>query len=427
MKKLMCVALALMVWTGGASANDGAVHNVGGTVRAMAEHPTITLLAEHVRVRVFRRHATVECVFFLRNDGPDTSVTMGFPDYSGGAVDTRTGPHFEFFESYVDGEKVDTEITSSDRAEGTAITHWWTKDVEFAEGETRVVRDLYLSGLGGDADHNLWFTYLLHTGASWAGNIGAASIEVTFVDFGTEQLANVEPEPSGQDEGGVWWSFCDVEPGMDGAPKEISVRWRYNAITGIESDFHRAAASGDMEAVRTVLNEKITVDDPGDFDRTALRLAVDFNAGPEMVRFLIDSGADPNLYNRGWDTPLHSAARNADGDADVVTQLLTGGALVDAPVGNNVNGKTALMLSMDLAPLDVVAALIDGGADVNGVGAGGNAVIHEACRYSYREHVLGKIELLLENGEDPNAVNNDGKTPGFFVKDFPAALALLVR
>jgi len=47
----------------------------------MDEHLSVVLVSQHVHARVYRRYALVECVFFLRNDGPETAVEIGFPHY----------------------------------------------------------------------------------------------------------------------------------------------------------------------------------------------------------------------------------------------------------------------------------------------------------------------------------------------------------
>jgi len=61
------------------------VSAVGGSVRPLTEHPTVRLDAEYVHIQFIRNDAWVECVFFLNNLGPATTVTLGFPNFSGGA------------------------------------------------------------------------------------------------------------------------------------------------------------------------------------------------------------------------------------------------------------------------------------------------------------------------------------------------------
>lgn len=70
--------------------------------------------------------------------------------------------------------------------------------------------------------------------------------------------------------------------------------------------------------------------------RTPLHVAADwpgyFPNGPQVVRMLIEAGADPNARSPGDETPLHWAA--SSDDSDVADALIEGGADVDAPDGS---------------------------------------------------------------------------------------------
>jgi ankyrin repeat protein len=57
-----------------------------------------------------------------------------------------------------------------------------------------------------------------------------------------------------------------------------------------------------------------------------------FPDGPQIVRVLLTSGADPNSGSPGDETPLHWAA--SSDDADVAAALLDGGADIEAPGGS---------------------------------------------------------------------------------------------
>lgn len=101
-----------------------------------------------------------------------------------------------------------------------------------------------------------------------------------------------------------------------------------------------AIRTGDLAALRAVLAEYPTlVNGPlgGRFKtRTALHVVADwpgyFPNGPQVVRILIEAGADPNGRRRpGEETPLHWAA--SSDDVDVAEALLDGGADIEAPDG----------------------------------------------------------------------------------------------
>jgi hypothetical protein len=72
--------------------------------------------------------------------------------------------------------------------------------------------------------------------------------------------------------------------------------------------------------------------------RTALHLVTDwpgyFPSGPEIVKLMIDAGADPNAATTPApaETPLHWAA--SSDDADVAVALIDGGADLETPDGS---------------------------------------------------------------------------------------------
>lgn len=90
--------------------------------------------------------------------------------------------------------------------------------------------------------------------------------------------------------------------------------------TGMPYDFIYAARDGDFEFVKEcVENKKVDINAVNDNGNTALHMAA-FNNRPEMVKYLLEHGADPSLRNKdgvfSGDTPLDQAR------GDEVKQLL---------------------------------------------------------------------------------------------------------
>lgn len=229
------VVLAVAAWalTLGcpAAADDGAILAVGGNVTPIVEHTSIEMTSEYVHAWVSPESVRVECVFFLRNRGQATRVTMGFPCESEGADVSGVVP-FRWFRSWVDGVPtaapmvVDTVESAHEWAR-----RWYVKEVEFAAGQTRCVRDEYAAELGSSVGDYSFFEYILRTGATWAGRIGVADIVVTTTRMAGMDLKNVEPAATGRDEHEVRWHFSDIEPGQAGAPRRVTVGWQSRSAT----------------------------------------------------------------------------------------------------------------------------------------------------------------------------------------------------
>ena len=80
----------------------------------------------------------------------------------------------------------------------------------------------------------------------------------------------------------------------------------------------------------------------------------------DVVKVLIDGGAEPDKADRYGETPLHKAAENGSlGRTDVVQFLINSGANLDK--ANN-NGKTPLHRAAEKDNLEVVHLLIEKGA-----------------------------------------------------------------
>ena len=101
-----------------------------------------------------------------------------------------------------------------------------------------------------------------------------------------------------------------------------------------------AIHAGDVDGVR-----RIVADNPelvagplgGPFQtRTALHIVADwpgyFPNGPQIVGVLLAAGADPDAGSPGGETPLHWAA--SSDDVDVAAALIDGGADIEAPDGS---------------------------------------------------------------------------------------------
>ncbi len=217
------------------------------------------------------------------------------------------------------------------------------------------------------------------------------------------------------------------------------------AETVEESELRAAAGNGDSGEVAQLLAEGTDPNAPDHTGRTALHHAGE-NAQARILNMLLDAGGDPDVQDRDGSTPLHLAAlfpyfepdsqssirvllnygadpdrADRDGrtplhlvarlhqEAASVLDLLGSGA--DAGRADS-RGDTPLHHAVDRHSkfsADVVAALVDGGADGNAVGGGGETPLQLFVRVGTNDGRI--VHALVDGGADPNAGNPDGETP----------------
>ena len=226
MKRRFAVVLLVCLAPAPARADDGAIEAVGGAVQAMRSHKTIAMESEFVHARVSPDSVRVECLFVLHNRGPATRVTIGFPCRSSGADVDHATP-FRWFRSYVDGAPVQVrELPDSTLQSYGDFGSWWVKEVAFASGQTRTLRETYVAepGMSYPNDHS--FEYVLETGATWAGPIGSGDIVVTLEGIPPDSVDSANPKPTSQSPGEFRWHFTNLEPDIDSGWQTIMLIWK---------------------------------------------------------------------------------------------------------------------------------------------------------------------------------------------------------
>ena len=212
----------------------------------------------------------------------------------------------------------------------------------------------------------------------------------------------------------------------------------------VERSIHTAAANGNIDLVRALLDE-----DPGlvDLDDEYKWRPI-FHAGLykhlDVVQLLIDRGADLSAHD-GY--ALHYAAE-VPGNMPIVTLLIQYGALdahaepdsqaarqlIHAVYLENISrvtsliaaapelvrehyarGETAFHHACRNGNLEVVRALVAGGADVNAPSESGQFPLYCAAGHGHLEIVL----YLLSQGADLAQRLQDGKTVTAWLQQYP--------
>ena len=138
---------------------------------------------------------------------------------------------------------------------------------------------------------------------------------------------------------------------------------------------------------------------------TALHWAVYHDRG-DLVRRLLDAGADASAANRYGVIPLSLACAN--GNSEVVESLLAAGADPNSVLSG---GETVFMTAARTGRIEVVEALYEAGADIH---FRDPRRAQTALMWAAAEGHLEVVELLLEVGADPNATLDSGFTPLLF-------------
>ena len=176
------------------------------------------------------------------------------------------------------------------------------------------------------------------------------------------------------------------------------------------ADLFEAAKQGDAGAVRAALAEGALPDVRDEEGRTPLHRAAE-GGHVEAIQLLLDAGADANAEDREYGSrPLYYAV--SGGHAPAAKLLLERGAAVDAinhtrdPVSaGSVENLTAVSKASEMGRTDLVALLLDRGADATGHGDGGWPLLLAMSR----GHVE-PMRLLLDHGADVNATGWNGAT-----------------
>ena len=165
-------------------------------------------------------------------------------------------------------------------------------------------------------------------------------------------------------------------------------------------EFHLAACLGDLDRVKSLVEEDMDVDTKDELGWTPLYWATS-TAQEEVAEFLIGKGAGIDVRTNDHRTPLHQAARS--GAAKLAKLLISKDADSNA---RDEDDSTPLHSAAAGGHKNVVEFLIANGAEVKAKDESGNTPLHVAAKAGHTDIV----EVLLVNGADANTKNSRGRT-----------------
>ena len=193
--------------------------------------------------------------------------------------------------------------------------------------------------------------------------------------------------------------------------------------------FLDAATAGDVSKVRAMLHEDPSLARAKDENGVSVIMKATYYGKKDVVATLLESGVeldifeaaatgrtarlrdliadDPslaNIYSPDGFTPLGFAVFFSQ--PEIVKALLDAGADVNLPSRESMK-VTPLASAAAAKQTEIARVLIANGANVNARAAGGHVPLHEASANDN----LDLVKLLIDSGADVNAKTDDGKTP----------------
>ena len=192
----------------------------------------------------------------------------------------------------------------------------------------------------------------------------------------------------------------------EGIQKKARLIYGSNFMLTLQEVFHHSSKEGNAKEVRRLLssgvNPNCALNDPDDTfsGATALHRAA-FKGHNEVVKLLLDGGADPETADSFGNTPLLLATISHE---EGVIKLL-----LDAGVSPDPDGAilTPLYWAASDGKTELVEMLLDAGADPNLTRWSVDSQIHNAAKKGHKD----VVKLLLEAGAEPDLTNSEGETP----------------
>ncbi|TVT98307.1 hypothetical protein EJB05_56400 [Eragrostis curvula] len=174
---------------------------------------------------------------------------------------------------------------------------------------------------------------------------------------------------------------------VDEAVAQVEAPWSKR-----HGPLHMAAAAGKLKACKVLIEQfKVNVNGTGTDGATPLHFAIYDSGSTNVVKLLLENGADPNQAYSNGVAPLHIAT--VRGAYEITELLLSKGADVD-PMWEY---KTPLSIAAQRGSARMIELLLQYKADPN------TYITHTPLKAAVLGHSQVAVELLIEAGANVNA------------------------
>lgn len=181
--------------------------------------------------------------------------------------------------------------------------------------------------------------------------------------------------------------------------------------SGEEAPLHKAVLAGDIGRAGSLLANGADVNALDLHGMAPLHYAAGMCDRGDIVKLLLDNGADIQKKSGASFTPILFAAQKDC--ADIVMLLINSGADVKIKFPGNGN-ETPLHRAAFVCGTETVSALIKAGADVNAVDDDGFTPLFQGSlldkKYFDSDTCVKTMSILLDNGAEVNVRDNKGGT-----------------
>jgi ankyrin repeat protein len=178
-------------------------------------------------------------------------------------------------------------------------------------------------------------------------------------------------------------------------------------ITAADVAFQHEVHRGQSQMTRYLVSQSAVLDPNAPMMRGIGKLDLAVSSGNvDMVRLLIELGADANAETAYPLSPLFNASYK--GDSEIVELLLDAGAEINAP---SYEGMPPIAGAVARGHADVVALLLDRGAELDFADERtGRNLLHLAVLSGN----LDVVDQLISRGVPVDKTDNDGRTPLYY-------------